>query len=261
MDADSTTPAMAYDFHAHSDYSDGKAMAAMVEAARDAGLDGVGFADHCNVSAEEPGVSRPFDLDETYAERRSEIESLREESDIDIFDAVEMDYRPADEDRIEAFLADAEFEYALGSVHHVGGRNVAAPWEFADDSEAERAAFVDEYFATVIDLVESGLFDVVAHVDLTERNEALRGHATADRYRDVAEALADSRTVPEINAGRVLSGYGELHPHPEFLDVLRGADVPFAVGTDAHTPDELQDRVEYLSSVVDGLDVDIVDVR
>lgn len=261
MGAGSDTPAMTNDFHVHSDYSDGKSMVTMVEAARDAGLDGVGFADHCNVSAEEPGVSRSFDLDETYAERRREIESLREEFDVEIFDAVEMDYRPADEDRIEAFFADADFEYALGSVHHVGERNVVAPWEFDDDSETERAAFVDEYFAAVVDCVESELFDVLAHVDLVERNEVLRGHATADQYRAVAKALSDSRTVPELNAGRVLDDYGELHPHPEFLEILREANVSFAVGTDAHTPTELIDRVEYLSNVVESLDVDIVDVR
>ena len=260
MDLDSATPAMAYDCHAHSDYSDGEKMAAMVEAARDAGLDGVGFADHCNVSAEEPGVSQPFDLDETYAERRREIESLRDEFDVDIFDAVEMDYRPADEDRVEAFLADANFEYALGSVHHVGERNVAVSGEFADDSEAERAAFVDEYFAEVVDLVESELFDVLAHVDLTERNEALRGHATMDHYRDVAEALADSQTVPELNAGRVLADYGELHPHPEFLDVLQSADVQFVTGTDAHTPDELDARVEYLSNIIHSRDIEVVEL-
>lgn len=261
MSDDSAAPSMAYDYHAHSEYSDGKPMAAMVEAARDAGLDGVGFADHCNVSPDEPGVNRPFDLDETFAERRREIESLREEFDVEIFDAVEMDYRPEDESRIEEFLADAGFEYALGSVHHVGEHNVAAPWEFSEYSDDERAAFVAEYFAEVVELVESELFDVLAHVDLVERNEALRGYATTAQYRDVAEALSDSRTVPELNAGRVFGDYGELHPHPEFLDVLQAEGVRFVAGSDAHTPDELGARAEYLSEAVAERGVDIAELR
>ena len=261
MSPGSATPAVTYDYHAHSEYSDGSEMAAMVEAARDVGLDGVGFTDHCNVSTREPGVSRPFDLDETYPERRNEIAVLRDEFDVSIFDAVEMDYRPTDEDRIEAFLADAGFEYALGSVHHVGERNVVVPGEFADATEAECAAFVDEYFAEVVELVESELFDVVAHVDLVERNAELRGYATTEHYRAVADALADSRTVPELNAGRAFADYGELHPHPEFLDVLQAAGVGFVTGTDAHTPSELVARAEYLSEVVDGRDLDLVDLR
>lgn len=260
MGADSATPGVAYDYHVHSDYSDGTDMAAMVEAARTAGLDGVGFADHCNVSAEEPGVSRSFDLDETYPERRREIEALREASDVRIFDAVEMDYRPADEERIEAFLDEAAFEYAIGSVHHVGHRNVVVPGEFADDSEDERAAFVDRYFGLVTDLIESELFDVVAHVDVTERNPELRDYATVEQYEAVADALATSRTVPELNAGRAFGDYGELHPHPQFVDVLRSAGVRFVTGTDAHTPDELRSRAEYLADAVADRDFNLVDL-
>lgn len=261
MAASNDTPVMSYDCHAHSEYSDGAAMTAMVDAAQEAGLDGVGFADHCNVSAKEPGMSQPWDLDETYTNRRAEIELLRENREIAIFDAVEMDYRPVDEDRIEAFLAEAAFDYTLGSVHHIGERNVADAIEFADDSADEHAAFVSEYFETVVDLIESELFDVVAHIDLPQRNGVLRGHATVDQYRSVAVALADSRTVPELNAGRVLAEYGELHPHPEFLDVLRAEGIEFATGTDAHSPAELTARVEYLSTVIESLAVDIVTVQ
>lgn len=261
MGAADDNPALAWDVHAHSVYSDGAPLEAMVEAARDAGLDGVGFADHSNVSTLEPGVNRSFDLSETYPDRRHEIQTLREEYDLRIFDAVELDYRPADEEHITSFLDEAAFDYTLGSVHHVEQTNVVVPGTFADASEDERETFVDKYFDLVVDLVESELFDVVAHIDLTQRNAELRDHATTEHYRTVAEALAKSETVPELNAGRAFGDFGEVHPHPDFLDVLQEAEIEFVAGTDAHAPDELVSRAEPLSEVITSRGIDIVDPR
>ncbi|MEF8850799.1 MAG: PHP domain-containing protein [Haloarculaceae archaeon] len=238
-----------YDYHVHSNYSDGEFMGRMVRAAADAGLDGVGFADHCNVSEREhPRRYRNrfgFNLDVTYERRRAGIREYAADHDLRVFDAVEMDYHPADEDEISAFLAEADFEYAVGSVHEIREANVH--WDyFADLDERERRGAVEEYFEHLVALVESGLFDIVAHPDIVERNPALRGYATEDHYRAVAEALADSATVPEINAGRVDREYGEFHPNPAFLAVLAEYDVRVTLGSDAHSPGALHERVPRL---------------
>ena len=251
---------MRYDYHVHSTYSDGAEMAEMAEAAEAAGLEGLGFADHCNVSATEPGTTLGYDLDETYGERRRELRALRESVDLRLVDAVEMDYRPEDEERIEAFLEEAEFELAIGSVHHVGRRDVATPAPFVDDPEDALGEFVDRYYDLVVDLIGSELFDVVAHLDLTERNPQLRGYGSEDHYRRVAAAFDDSRTVPELNAGRVFRGPEEIHPHPAFLDVLQGAGVAFATGTDSHVPEEIGERVAYIEDVVAERSIETVDL-
>lgn len=259
MTVDNLASKMEYDYHAHSTFSDGSEMETMIEAAQDVGLDGIGFADHCNVSIEEPGMSLAWDLDETYPERRRKVQTLREEFDLRIFDAVEMDYRPEDEERIETFLGEADFDYTLGSVHHVGTRDVAAPTPFSDEPDEVRRQFVDRYFELVVELIESELFDVVAHLDLTERNANLRTYATEEHYRAVAAALATSSTVPELNAGRVFSDYGEVHPHPEFLEVLLDEGIPFVPGTDSHLGDEVGRRTEYISENIREWDIQIVD--
>ncbi len=249
-----------HDYHVHSTYSDGSDMAAMTEAARAAGLDGVGFADHCNVSAAEPGTALPHDLDETYGERRREIGELRERFDLRVFDAVEMDYHPDDAGRIEAFLETAGFDYAVGSVHHVEQREVMAPGEFADAPEDDRRRFVDRYFDRLVELIRSELFDVVAHLDVAERNPHLRGFATVAHYRAVADAFAGSRSVPELNAGRVFAGYGEVHPHPELLEMLQAAGVPFVPGTDSHVPGEIGERAEHLAGVIEDRGIETVEL-
>jgi histidinol-phosphatase (PHP family) len=243
------------DYHVHSTYSDGRFLFQMVRAAADAGLDGVGIADHCNVSERsdirEQKHLLGFNLDQTYERRRDAIERLREELGIDIYDGVEMDYHPDEEDAIASFLEEADFQYTIGSVHHLEGVNVHVEPYFERKSEAEREALVDDYFDMVVSLVESELFDIAAHVDLVERNPALRGFATEDHYRRVVHALDDSATIPELNAGRALDEYGEFHPTPEFLDILAEFDVPMTVGTDAHRPEEVGDRVTHLERYLD----------
>lgn len=246
-----------YDYHAHSIYSDGGFLRRMLAAADDAGLSGIGITDHCNVSQRDAMVrtreNLGFNLDVTHDRRRSAIERFRGTFDLEIYDAVEVDYDPRDEADIRAFLETAAFQYAIGSVHHLEDVHVQYEPYFADKPERERAALVDTYFEKLVALVDSGLFEVAAHLDLIERNTVLRGFATDDHYRAVAEALSESRTITELNAGRVLDEYGEYHPSPAFLDVLRAYDVDVVVGTDSHSPAELRERVPHVADSVERL--------
>lgn len=243
---------MQRDYHVHSNYSDGSFLYLMLEAAESAGLEAVGIADHCIVS-ERPALRRErdalgFTLDATHERRRAAIEDLREEFDVRVYDAVEMDYVRGEEDRIADFLADAAFDYAVGSVHSVDGTNVQADERFTDLDAAECRAVVDDYYDDLVALVDSGLFEIAAHPDLIERNEHLRGLTTDDHYQRVAAAFADSRTVPEVNAGRALREYGELHPAPRFFETLREYGVEFTLGTDAHRPEDVAPRIERIEA-------------
>ncbi|WP_276279114.1 PHP domain-containing protein [Halorussus caseinilyticus] len=235
-----------HDYHVHSNYSDGTQMPRMLDAAADAGLRAIGFADHCNVAQRETLLrgKREYgiNLDRTYPLRREAVESLREQYDLRIFDAVELDYDPRDEGDIASFLDDADFDYAVGSVHRVEGTNVQRSAPFAEMPERERRAFVDDYYERLATLVESELFAIAAHVDLVERTPELRGYTTADHHAMVADAFRRSRTVPEVNAGRVLRDYGEYHPAPDFRAALRERGIEFVTGSDAHEPDEVRER-------------------
>ena len=241
-----------HDYHVHSNYSDGAFLRWMVDAAAEAGLDGVGVADHCNV-APDAGARRyrrafGFNLDITYERRREAIEDVREQTDIRVFDAVEMDYHPDHEGAIGAFLDDAGFDYAVGSVHHLDGENVHLVAHFAGLSERTRRELVDRYFEKLVALVDSELFAVAGHPDLVERNPHLRGFATDEHYERVADAFEHSRTIPEVNAGRLDADYGEFHPAPAFLDTLADRGVDVTVGTDSHDPDVIASRVEGIEA-------------
>lgn len=255
---------MRHDYHTHSTYSDGSFLGSMVAAAEEAEVDGVGIADHCNVSSRDRmqavKYGMGFNLDLTYERRREGIELVRDRFDVDVYDAVEMDYDPRDVDEIAAFLEEADFDYAIGSVHELEGRNIHDRHYFEKKDETERQRLVGEYFDQVVGLVESDLFEIGAHIDLVERNPALRGFATEEQYHRVAEAFERSRTVPEINAGRVHDEYGELHPGPDFLAVLLEHDVQFTLGTDTHDPENLSPRAEELETFVAARGIDVVEI-
>ena len=251
-----------HDFHVHSTYSDGEFLRGMVRAAESAGLEGVGITDHCNVAARERMERMRevygFNLDLTYERRRAAIDRLREDADLAIYDAVEMDYDPRDEREIREFLATADFDYALGSVHEVDGRNVQVSSNFVDCTEDELDEICAAYFDRLVSLIESELFDVAAHVDLLERTTPLRGRATDDQYRRVARAFADSRTVPEINAGRALTDEEVVHPNADFRSVLREYDVPITIGTDSHRTVEIGNRTAFLEEFLERHAIDPV---
>ncbi|WP_336345600.1 PHP domain-containing protein [Halalkalicoccus ordinarius] len=249
-----------HDYHTHSTYSDGTGLPWMVAAAEEAGLDAIGFADHCNVSERESAVrekyEKGFNLDLTYERRREAIEGLRERTDLTIYDAVELDYDPRDEEEIRTFLAETGFDYALGSVHDLDGTDVQDPAQFDAMADEDCRAVVDAYYEALVELVESELFAVAAHVDLVERTPPLRGYAGEEHFEAVADAFERSRTVPEINAGRILRKYGEFHPAPDFLAALDERGIPFVAGSDAHSPEELRDRLPELEERFAELEVE-----
>lgn len=250
-----------HDYHVHSNYSDGTMLTRMVASAADARFDGIGFADHCNVSQREWLLrgkrAHGINLDATYELRREGIELLAEQYDLEIYDAVELDYDPRDEADIEEFLDEADFDYAIGSVHRIDGENVQRSSPYEDLSESERRAVVDDYYDRLTSLVESELFEVAAHVDLVERTPELRGYSTETHYEQVAEAFANSSTIPELNAGRALrDDYGEFHPKSGFLEVLRERDIEFVVGSDSHEPDEISRRKGALSEKFGNLEIE-----
>ncbi|WP_181686537.1 PHP domain-containing protein [Halorhabdus salina] len=253
-----------HDYHVHTTYSDGSLLPRMVAAAEEAGLDGLGFADHCNVFGTEGARAYRnafgFNLDLTHERRRRAIERSRDRTDLRLYDGVEMDYHPDHEGAIEDFLADAEFDYAIGSVHQIDGANVHDREHFAALSPAEREHAVETYVERVCALLDSELVDIAAHIDIVERNPALRGLLDEGHYHRIADALADSQTVPEINAGRVTREYGDFHPSEQFLETLLAEGVAFTIGSDAHEPDELLACQDRLAAVVRNEDLPIVEL-
>jgi histidinol-phosphatase (PHP family) len=251
---------MRTDVHTHTTFSDGSELSAMVEAAESAGLDALGLTDHCIVVDDDFGRRDRYDLVETYERRRAVVDDARAETDLRLYDAAEVSYVESAEAETREFLSAADFAYTIGSVHFAGEYDYTSNGSYADADEETRRDAVERYYDAVVALVESELFDVLGHLDLPERTTALRGHSRPDDYERVAAALADSRTVPEVNAGRVDRSLGRVHPDPARLAQFRAHDVGFVLGSDSHRPAELPERVPALEAAAERHDVDVLDV-
>jgi len=251
---------METDIHTHTRFSDGSALSAMIEAAEQAGLGGIGLTDHCILTDDDFGRHEQFDLDDTYDQRRKQIEAAREQTDLRVYDAVEMSYVADDTGRIESFLTTADFEYTIGSAHFAAGYDYTTDAQYVDATDEQRRHVVACYYDALVELIDSELFDIVAHVDLPERLDTLRGYSRRHDYDRVAAALADSRTVPEINAGRVTGSLGRPHPNPDLLSQFTERGVAFVLGTDSHTPDEITTRVPKLREFVDHSGINVCDM-
>jgi histidinol-phosphatase (PHP family) len=230
----------------------------MIDAAETAGLDALGLTDHCIVTEDNFGRRAMFDLVETYEQRRAVVDAAREDTRLTLYDAAEVSYVASETDAIREFLSTAGFAYTIGSVHFADQYDYTATGQYAEMDEETRRSAVERYYDAVVGLVDSELFDVLGHLDLPERLPPLRGVSTAEDYERVAAALADSRTVPEINAGRVTRSLNRVHPNPEMLASFHNHGVEFVLGTDSHTPAELTTRVPALEAAVDRSAVDVI---
>lgn len=107
------------------------------------------------------------------------------------------------------------------------------------------------YFDKMVSLVESELFDVLAHPGLIERNPIFEPHVTRGHYAEVADALKSSSTVTEFNGK---SFERQDSPYPVEVMHDRGVD-HFTVGTDTHRPDEIGERAPLIDEQLEHMDI------
>lgn len=248
------------DYHVHSTYSDGDFMKRMVRAAENQNISKIGFADHANVSSRDimQNIKRQlgFNLDITYKRRRKAIQQLQKKTDVEILDSAEIDYHPKDEEEIRNFQQEAGFDYTIGSVHHIENVNIHIEPYFSKKTEEEQYKVADRYFELLEKMIESEMFEIASHIDLIERNKHLNGKANTEHYEKIADAFSNSKTVPEINGGRV-ANKGILHPGKEFFEILRTEGIEFVTGSDSHNPEMIRKSVPLMRKNLDERNIKV----
>lgn len=227
-------------YHNHTNWSDGIAsLDEVVDRARALGVDELGISDHyvLHPSGRVPGWSMKPEKVGEYAEH---VLSRRDADGPTIRLGLEVDYFPGQEQAIRAALDGIPFDYLIGSVHQVDG--------FRIDSRAETWAALDEdeqnekhraYWHAKRMLAESGLFTIVAHLDLSKKF----GHRpTIDLGREIAEtldAIAAAGLVVELNTAGWHKPCRDGYPALDILRQCRQREIPVTLSSDAHDPDHL----------------------
>lgn len=151
---------------------------------------------------------------------------------------LEADYVPGKESEIERVLSMFPLDFVVGSVHWLGG------WGFDLDPATWQGRSVEdvyrEYYATLSQAAECGLFDIIGHPG----NIAYHGFRPDPGVREALEEdflirAARQPVVLEINSGGLLRPARELFPRPEMARRIAELGLPVSTASDAHRPEDV----------------------
>ena len=231
----------AIDYQVHSTCShDGRAtLAEQCARAVEIGLDEIGFSEHKDFDPEDPVVDY-FDYDrymgEIEAQRAKWGDRLR------IRAGVEIDYQKWFEDRISEYLDAHAFDFVIGSVHYVDRLTVMNE---AYNRTRDAATAYRDYFATVRDSVDCGLFDILGHLEYANRRGlAAWGpydmHNYESELSDLMDRVIARGLTLEINTAGLHQGLDVTYPIRDTVALYaQSGGKLLSIGSDAHHPDQL----------------------
>lgn len=232
------------DYHMHTTrcgHAEGS-MEAYVEHAIQIGLKEIGFSDHIPmywlpVEQRDPGIAMPMEQLEEYVQ---DVLRLRERyPELQIRLGIEADFIPGQEEELQRVLAPYPWDYVIGSVHFIGD------WDFDNPASVNRFAEwdIDELYGRFFTLemmaAESGLFDIMAHIDLVKKFGHRATRDLTEVYQFVARTIAKSGAAIELSTAGLRKPVGEQYPATPLLKECQAAGIPLVLSSDAHRPTEV----------------------
>lgn len=230
---------MYFDQHLHSRFSqDGHhPIADIARIALARGMSAITITDHFDLCTAEIGYQ--FYLDHEQA-RREEFEAAREEfaGQLEIGWGLEIGHPYQMPDVAARFLESRDFDFILGSVHFL--RDGSDIYLIDYDSTATIDRMFTEYFTDMLDLIDFGGFDSLAHLDYPLR--VMRGkidQPSVEPWRPliepVLEKIIEKNIALEINTRGFMDWKGRQEPEDWVLRRYRelGGRL-ITIGSDAH---------------------------
>jgi histidinol-phosphatase (PHP family) len=167
---------------------------------------------------------------------------------------LEVDHLPGATSVMASVLADYPFDVLLGSVHWLdewlfdayGTPAFAAVWD-ERDTDSVFAQYVD----AVLELVQSGTVDVLAHLDVIK----VAGHRAPrlDEHEDrLIEGISPGDIVIELSSAGLRKPVGATYPSSLLLDRVLEAGFELTTASDAHSIDQIGWGFEGLVADLDA---------
>jgi histidinol-phosphatase (PHP family) len=198
----------------------------------------IALTDHLDFDPREVGATLA-----PHQQRVETVEALRREfgDRVEILLGVEISYERQYEAEIREHLRTNQYDLTIGSVHpgidSPFKRSLAANWAGHDAHDTA------PYFGEVQAGIESGLFDIVGHMDYVRKYvyphiDTPAFEAAPDLYEPVLKALIETGTALEINTSGWRQRTGIPYPLPQAVRRYRELGGEYVVtGSDAHQPD------------------------
>ena len=211
-----------------------------VEAAIKAGIQVLGFADHCPQFFPTDYYStfrmRP-DAAEEYA---ASIRALAQEyqKDITILLGFETEYYPEIFEELHTLVRQLGCDFLIMGQHFIDNEYDRESFYASDPSRAD----IDRYIEQTLEGLRTGAFTYIAHPDIMGFREEDRAYYRM-RMRGFCEKLRQMNIPVEYNLLGVRNR--KWYPNPVFWEVAAEAGCPTVLGYDAHSPEMLLDKALY----------------
>lgn len=209
-----------------------------VQAALNLGLKDIAFTDH---------IPLPDNFDSAHRMALNELEHYvasveklkKKYPQMTIRLGIEADFYDGFEGFLEKTIASYPFEVVILSVHFVKGwpaNNWAFSYYFPDRTYQE---IYSDYLQAVLRGIETGLFNVVGHLDLIKSpHEPLLKHNYPE-VTAILDKVKQHNMSVELNTSGLRKEIGQMFPHTDFLPLLAEKGIPFNLGSDAHAPHQV----------------------
>ena len=171
---------------------------------------------------------------------------------------IEIGYcRDAEKD-IEKIINNYPFDFVLGAIHCLNHIAISSMKESPQYYQPRSLSQVrTDYFTILREMVESGLFDSIAHIDLYRRYGINQfGYKILASHRGAIEpifmGMVRREMGLEINTSSLRRGLKEFHPSREILALAAKSGVKiFTIGSDAHSLEQLGDYLDEAHALLE----------
>lgn|SRR5690625_3793992 len=165
---------------------------------------------------------------------------------------LEADFFPNGEAELAGIINQQPWDYVIGSVHFIDGWGFDNP-ETVDKFEREDLiALYGTHAAHICQAIESGLFDIIAHLDNLKVFSYRPDEGLLEKYYEkVAVTLKKYGVASEINTGLSYRyPIKEACPSPKYLQKLAEQKIPVTLSSDAHYPDDLGTNLDMATDLL-----------
>ncbi len=209
-----------------------------VEQAKKVGLAEIGFSDHAPlVTGPDPRYTMNYNELPLYHRM---MEALQKEyKGFTIKIGIEADFVPGFEKQTEDILSGYPYDFVIGSIHFIDA------WAFDDPDERTKWKDKDinrvyrDYYRLLRLSAESGLYDIMGHVDLVKKFGHRPDEDMTDEIKKTADVFKKTGVTIEINTSGLRKPIGEIYPALSALKIYHESQVPITFSSDSHDPKDV----------------------
>lgn len=226
------------------------------------GITEIGITEHCHKFREfypmfapliEGENTYPFMAEWISRDFRSEMDQYIEllltarKQGIPVKIGLELDFLPGTEDFARNLLKNYPFDFILGSVHVIDKWGFDYKQEVWDNHDVDQA--YHDYYRTLLEAVNSGLFDIVAHLDLIK----VFGHKPVNFDSGIVAAVLEQIAKKQLSLELSSAGWrkpvNEVYPAEWIVAEAGLLQIPITFASDAHYPQDVGFAWEKLVSM------------